>query len=129
MSDTQKLQQAADGGCPPATCSLCDGSGTRIIGERNGENFWNRCVPCECRSNRLIAVKANDWEYLNKCARVVEWMGSHGVCWRDATNANSSWRIGDETEWLYGDGHKVIQEAEEHMEFFKANIQAIHETK
>jgi hypothetical protein len=77
--------------------------------------------PCECRSNPIIPVKANDWAYLNKCARVVEWMGSHGVCWRDATNANSSWRIGDETEWLYGDGHKVIKEVEEHMEFFRAN--------
>jgi hypothetical protein len=104
-----------------AACSLCGDSGTRIIGERDGENFWNRCVPCECRSNPIIPVKANDWAYLNKCARVVEWMGSHGVCWRDATNANSSWRIGDETEWLYGDGHKVIKEVEEHMEFFRAN--------
>lgn len=107
--------------CSSATCSLCGDSGTRMIGERDGQNFWNRCVPCECRANPIIPVKASDWVYLNKCARVVEWMGSHGVCWRNATNANSSWRIGDETEWLYGDGHKVIQEAEEHMVFFKAN--------
>ena len=103
------------------TCSLCGGSGTRMIGERDGENFWNRCVPCECRSNPIIPVKATDWAYLNKCARVVEWMGSQGICWRNATNASSSWRIGDETEWLYGDGHKVIQEAEQHMAFFRAN--------
>lgn len=69
MSDTQKLQQAADGGCPPATCSLCDGSGTRIIGERDGENFWNRCVPCECQSDPMIPVRASQWAWLNQCAR------------------------------------------------------------
>lgn len=105
-------------------CSLCGDSGTLIIGERDGENFWNRCVPCECRSNPIIPVKANDWAYLNKCARVLEWMGRHGVCWRDATNADPFWRIGDETEWLYGDGHKVIKEAEEHMAFFRANAES-----
>lgn len=29
-------------------CKSCGGSGTMIIGEREGDGVWNRCVPCEC---------------------------------------------------------------------------------
>jgi hypothetical protein len=52
-----------------ATCKICDDSGTRIIGERDGENFWNRCVPCECQSDPMIPVRASRWAWLNQCAK------------------------------------------------------------
>jgi hypothetical protein len=50
-SDEQESGSALRG----AACSSCGGSGTRIIGEREGGNFWNRCIPCECRAETLVA--------------------------------------------------------------------------
>lgn len=52
-----------------SNCKICDDSGTRIISERDGENFWNRCVPCECQSDPLIPVRASQWAWLNQCAK------------------------------------------------------------
>jgi hypothetical protein len=58
------------------TCSHCEDSGTRIIAEKDGENFWNRCVPCECQSDPLIPVRASQWAHLNQCAKALEDMKS-----------------------------------------------------
>jgi len=54
-----------------STCKICDGSGTRIIGERDGDNAWNRCVPCECRNQPLpmIPVRVDKWASLNRDAK------------------------------------------------------------
>ena len=41
-------------------CSRCGGSGTVIIGERDGDAFWNRCVPCECRSINCENIVISD---------------------------------------------------------------------
>jgi hypothetical protein len=64
-SDKLEAESALRG----AACSLCGGSGTRIIGERDGKNFWNRCVPCDCQSDPLIPVRASQWALLNQCAK------------------------------------------------------------
>lgn len=41
-------------------CSRCGGSGTVIIGERDGDAFWNRCVPCECMSINCENIVISD---------------------------------------------------------------------
>jgi hypothetical protein len=49
------VEEPREEGLDETPCSSCGGSGTRIIGEREGKNFWNRCIPCECRSETLVA--------------------------------------------------------------------------
>lgn len=43
-----------------AACPLCNDSGSRIIGERDGKHFWNRCAPCECRKRKKEKVVAHE---------------------------------------------------------------------
>ena len=54
-----------------SNCKKCQGSGTVIIGERDGDSFWNRCVPCECRNQLMpmIPVRADNWASLNRDAK------------------------------------------------------------
>lgn len=51
---TDYAEQERGSGLDTPTCSACGGSGTRIIGEREGTHWWNRCVPCECREKPII---------------------------------------------------------------------------
>jgi hypothetical protein len=77
-AEGQKLRETGDESTSDdATCSLCGGSGARIIGERDDKNFWNRCVPCGCRNNKKVAVEslvelANDLESWAN-ARIEDW--------------------------------------------------------
>ena len=43
-----------------------------MIGERDGDAFWNRCVPCQCKSDPLIPVRVSKWAWLNQCAKELE---------------------------------------------------------
>ena len=63
------VKETAERPLDAPTCSVCDGSGTRIIGTRDGDKFWNRCVPCQCQSDPLIPVRASQWAWLNQCAK------------------------------------------------------------
>ena len=54
-----------------SNCEKCQGSGTVIIGERDGDAFWNRCAPCKCRNQTepIIPVRADQWANLNRDAK------------------------------------------------------------
>jgi len=58
MSDTPKLQQAADGGCPPATCSACGDLGM-IPGTEPDDDIMN--TPCPS-CNKWAKPAINDME-------------------------------------------------------------------
>jgi hypothetical protein len=52
-------------------CNKCNGSGTRIIGERDGDSFWNRCIPCDCQSDTQIPVRSAIFDELLTACEVV----------------------------------------------------------
>jgi hypothetical protein len=67
----------------------------------------------------LIPVKPEEWAHLVQCARVLRWLGKQGCCWRNANVVNSDWRVGGETEWMYGDEKKLIAEVEGHRDILE----------
>jgi len=58
-----------------------------------------------------VPVQPDKWAHMVRCTAVVEWLQKQGVCWRGADIIDGSWRIGEETEWLY---HDLIDEVEKH---------------
>jgi len=55
-------------------CKKCNESGTVTISEKDGDGFWSRCVPCECRNQRMpmIPVRADKWASLNRDVKDAE---------------------------------------------------------
>ena len=60
MSDTPKLQQAADGGCPPATCSALQFSTVDQLRE-HVEGRWTLKKCPQCSARLLTNNAGNEW--------------------------------------------------------------------
>jgi hypothetical protein len=62
------------------------------------------------KTDTLEEVKAQ----LDEALKTLEWLGKQGVCWREADAVDEWWKIGDGTEWFYGDAKKLRSTVETH---------------
>lgn len=62
-----------------------------------------------------IPVRSDDWAYLQRCAKAIEWLEKQGVCWRDADKVEDDWTIPGSTEWAYGTHDCLLSRIEWHM--------------
>lgn len=65
--------------------------------------------------NTRIPVRSDDWAYLQRCAKAIEWLENQGVCWREADRVESDWTIPGSTEWAYGSHGCLLSRIEQHM--------------
>jgi len=67
MTDTLKLEETADGGCPPATCSACGGSGLGKQMYTEIDNTWrrDRCYTCKGTGTSAPRSPAVEWQAAN----------------------------------------------------------------
>ena len=73
MSDTRKLQEAADGGCPPATCSLCGGAGSFAVAADLLKEVYDSHADPESPEWNDCGTPENDCEW---CRMAKEWVSA-----------------------------------------------------